>query len=152
MATGFKGLSIRRKTWSGTYSPGTTVVYTVPTDVMKAKIFIKKIEGLNIDTSERIDLKIQRSLNGTFTDVITFAQLLPSAPGPNLDLAMAVNYHTDSALSPAFSVINATSSNGDFVLAEAVAGDRIVAVVTSSGETFTVDAYIEETTATTTAI
>jgi hypothetical protein len=150
MATGFKGLSIRRKTWNGTYSPGSTVVYTVPSDVMKAKIFIKKIEALNLDTGENIQLNLQRSLNGTFTTISNFASL-QSNTGTNLDASLGVNYHTDSTVNPAWSVVTFNGS-GSFTLAEAVAGDRIVAVVSSSAETFTVDAYIEETTATTTAI
>ena len=150
MATGFKGLSIRRKTWVGTYSPGTTVVYTVPTDVMKATVFIKKIEGLNMDTGESIILKVQRSLNGTFTDIQSIANL-SSNVGTNLDAALAVNYATASTANPGFAVV-AVNGGGAFTLCDAVAGDRIVAVVTSSGETFSVDAYIEETTATSTSI
>lgn len=150
MATGFKGLSIRRKTWSGTYGPGTTVVYTVPSDVLKARIFLKKIEGLNMETGENVTLKVQRSLNGTFTDVETISNLSTST-GTNLDTYLAVNYSTTSAANPGFTTVTSNGS-GSFKLCDAMPGDRIVAVVSSSGETYSVDAFIEENTATSTAI
>jgi hypothetical protein len=159
MSTGFKGLNVRKKSWSANYGAGTHIAYTIPNDVLSAKVFIQTIEGDNIDNGESIFVSAERLVKGAWRSIGGIASLSnPIGGQANEEIALYVQYENPSESNLKYtplmyeSVSSFNPVSVGFQLLDLKSGDRIKVVVNTSGETFDVLGYIEETAGTVTSI
>ena len=169
MATGYKGQGFRKKRFDITAPVGDSILYTVPDDVVFAKVFISKLEFENVDGSESTSMNAERLVLGTWRVCHSISITHGTLGSANQDAALYPVYESGATTfdasnfdhagilqgqgfvgqynilgNPAFAV------NSDVPLM--MSGDRIRVNVSTSGETARYVGFIIEETAETTVI
>lgn len=158
MATGFAGLKQRVKTFDKTCSNGDTIIYTAPSDVIFATIYVTNVEFLNADANENTSIYTERTSQSSFRVLKQFGSItLNGLAGTNNNVSIFPSYEKadptlDNYINDSNGIGFSGNIGGSITVAQAVAGDRVRVNVVSSGETarwvgFIVEEYTGSVTA-----
>ena len=148
MSTGYAGLKSRKKTFTKVCSPGDTIIYTIPSDVIFATVYLQAVVFTNADSSENTSMVGERFVDGVWQSLGTFGTIsLSPIAGTNIDASVFSKFTQGSpVLDDSISNGGNLPSNvsGSISVIKLTSGDRIKATVNSSGETASYTGFILE--------